>query len=386
MISPQEIKAQALKWWKPFLQSHLRGEGFFPRNIDRIGKIKSSAVRENINELQTQLDELYKNSKGKTGFGYVINKEDVRFRRTGSHSLPQSITFDSLEDYIAFIGKKKEWNSFLHSNNLIQNEIPELKEWVLTNPQAVIENDGKWASLIKVCKYFLTSPRPDLYIRQLPIDLHTKFIEQNEVIIKSLLDFLIRDAIKDVSVKSISKRYHLKYDEPTVRVRILDKQLTIGNLSDIRIPLSDFEELNINCNNVIMTENKMNFLALPLLPATIAVWSGGGFMISYLKNVKWLQERKIFYWGDLDCHGFLILHQMRTYFTQTKSVMMDMETFEHFKGEGVVTGEKINSESLNTLNNAETEMFDFLRINNFRLEQEKIRQEYADTFFRRLFL
>ena len=164
--------------------------------------------------------------------------------------------------------------------------------------------------MIKVCKYFLTSPRPDLYIRQLPIDLHTKFIEQNEVIIKSLLDFLIRDAIKDVSEKSISKRYHLKYDEPTVRVRILDKQLTIGNLSDIRIPLSDFEELNINCNNVIMTENKMNFLALPLLPATIAVWSGGGFMISYLKNVEWLQERKIFYWGDLDSHGFLILHQM----------------------------------------------------------------------------
>lgn len=386
MISPQEIKAQALKWWKPFLQSHLRGEDFFPRNIDRIGKIKSSAVRENINELQTQLDELYKNSKEKSGFGYVINKEDVRFRRTGSHSLPQSITFESSEDFIAFIGKKKEWNSFLHGNNLIQNEIPNLKEWVLNNPQVVIENDGKWPSLIKVCKYFLTDPKPDLYIRQLPIDLHTKFIEHNEIVIKSLLDFLIQDAIKDVSEKSIHKRYHLKYDEPTVRVRILDKQLMIGGLSDIRIPLSDFEKLSINSNNLILTENKMNFLALPALFSTIAIWSGGGFMISYLRNVRWLHERNIFYWGDLDTHGFLILHQMRTYFPRTKSVMMDMETFEHFKGEGVVAGEKISSENLNTLNKAETEMFDFLRINNFRLEQEKIRQEYADTFFRELFI
>ena len=109
-------------------------------------------------------------------------------------------------------------------------------------------------------------------------------------------------------------------------------------------------------------------------------------MISYLRNVRWLHERNIFYWGDLDTHGFLILHQMRTYFPRTKSVMMDMDTFEHFKGEGVVAGEKISSENLNTLNKAETEMFDFLRINNFRLEQEKIRQEYADTFFRELFI
>ena len=29
MISPQEIKEQGLKWWKPFLQSHLKGEVFF---------------------------------------------------------------------------------------------------------------------------------------------------------------------------------------------------------------------------------------------------------------------------------------------------------------------------------------------------------------------
>lgn len=384
MISPIEIKSLALKWWKPFLQSHLKGEKFFPRNIDRIGKIRSSSVRENLNELQIQLDELYKNSKEKTGVGYTVNKEDVRFRRTGNHSLPQSITFETAEDYIAFIGKKKEWNSFLQSKTIIENEIPVLKEWVLQKPQAVIDNDGKWNSLINVCKYFLANPKPDLYIRQLPIDLHTKFIEQNESVLKSLLDFLIPDHIKDISEKSIPKRYHLKYDQPTIRIRILDKQLMIGDLSDIRIPLSDFEKSEIHAVNIIVTENKMNFLALPLLPSTIAIWSGGGFMISYLQNVKWLSDRNIFYWGDLDTHGFLILHQMRTYFPHTKSVMMDKETFELFKGEGVVDGEKINAERLNTLNHTETMMFDFLKTNNLRLEQEKIRQDYADTFYQQL--
>jgi hypothetical protein len=385
MISPAEIKAQAFKWWKPFLQSHLKGETFFPRNIDRIGKIKSSSIRENLNELQAQLDELYKNSKEKLGVGYIINKADVHFRRTGSHSLPQSITFESQEDYIAFIGKKKEWNFFLHSNKLIQDEIPQLKEWVLNNPQAVIDNEAKWPGLINVCKYFLANPRPELYIRQLPVDLHTKFIEQNEVVLKSLFDFLIPDDIKDASQKSISKRYHLRYDEPTVRIRILDRELMIGDLSDIRIPLRNFEKLIIPATNIIVTENKMNFLSLPALPSSIAIWSGGGFMISYLQNIGWLHKLNILYWGDLDTHGFLMLHQMRTYFPQTKSVMMNMETFELFKGEGVVAGEKINSENLGALTKEETEVFDFLRINNLRLEQEKIRQVYADAFFQKLF-
>ncbi len=385
MISPQEIKELGLKWWKPFLQSHLKGEVFFPRNIDRIGKIKSSYVRENINELQSQLDELYKNEKEKLGFGYIINKEDVRFRRTGSHSLPKSITFESLEDYIAFIGKKKEWYSFLESNNLIQNQLPQLKEWIINNPLVVIENKGKWISLIQVCKYFLVNPNPDIYIRQLPIDLHTKFIEQNEVVIKSLLDFLIPDSIKDIYERSFNKRYSLKYDQPTVRIRILDEQLKIGHLTDLSIPLGDFEQLNFTCKNVVLTENKMTFLALPNLKSTIAVWSGGGFMISNLKNVPWLHEKNITYWGDLDTHGFVILNQMRTYFPQTRSAMMDMETFELFKGEGLVPGEQTSAINLNSLTEDEIAVFTFLKFNNFRLEQEKIRQDYADSLFQKLY-
>lgn len=366
------------------MQSHLKGETFFPRNIDRIGKIKSSAVRENFNELQAQLDELYKNSKEKLGVGYSINKEDVRFRRTGSHSLPQSITFESSEDYIAFIGKKKEWNSFLRTCKVIQDEIQQLEEWVLNNPQAVIDNDEKWPGLIAVCKYFLANPRPELYLRQLPVDLHTKFIEQNEVTLRSLLDFLIPDGIKDASEKTISKRYHLRYDEPTIRIRILDKQLMIGNLPDIRIPLGDFKELSIQANNIIVTENKMNFLALPELPSTIAIWSGGGFLISYLKNTTWLRERQIFYWGDLDAHGFVILHQMRTYFPQTKSIMMNSETFERFKGEGLGPGKKVTSVSFHSLTAEEATLFDFLRENNLRLEQEKVKQDYANAFLLQL--
>jgi len=122
----------------------------------------------------------------------------------------------------------------------------------------------------------------------------------------------------------------------------------------------------------------MNFLALPELPLTIAIWCGGGFMINYIKNVKWFNSKKVLYWGDLDVHGFLMLHQMRSYFAHTESVLMDMETFEQFKIEGLVPGEKLNAGNLNTLTATEMEMFNYLKTNNFRLEQEKIRQEHVN--------
>jgi len=352
MISPQEIKNQALKWWKPFLQSQLIGENIFPKTIDRIGKISSSSVREKINELQTQLADLQNNSKEHLGYGYVINRQDINFRRTGLHSLPQSITFETTEDYIDFIGKKKDWTIFLQSSSFILEQIPQLKEWIFTNALSVIENSKTWSDLVKVCKYFLTNPKPDLYLRQLPIDIHTKFIENNEAVIKSLLDYLIPEHKRDELEKSLVKRYCLKYDEPTIRLRILDTNLSIDSLSDVRMPLNDFKKLEINCSNIIITENKMNFLALPSLPLTISIWSGGGFQVSFLRNIHWLRHKTIFYWGDLDTHGFLILHQIRSYYPGVNSIMMDQD--------------------------AEKEMFLYLKENNYRLEQEKITQIYSD--------
>ncbi len=378
MISPQEIKNQALKWWKQFLQSQLTGEDFFPKTIGRIGKVSSSAVREKINELQTQLADLQDNSKEKLGFGYVINREDVNFRRTGTHSLPQSITFEAAEDYIDFIGKRKDWTAFLQSNNLINQELPQLREWVFINVLTVIDNHKIWSELIKVCKYFLSTPKPNLYLRQLPIDINTKFIENNEAVIKSLLDFLVPEHKRDDLEKSLVKRYYLKYDEATIRVRILDPNLSIGGFSDLRMPLSDFENLKINCTNIIITENKMNFLTLPSLSSTIGIWSGGGFMVSFLKKIKWLEKINIFYWGDLDVHGFLILHQIRSYYPQVKSIMMDKDTFDQFKNEGLTKGEAINAEELKNLTAIEKDMFLYLKKNNYRLEQEKIKQRYAD--------
>src|ERR1051326_6413457 len=179
MISPDEIKQQALKWWKPFLQSQVAGQDFFPKIIDRIGKIKSSQVLTDFQDVQNQLSELHGQSKSQRGYGYLIKITSKTFRRTGSHELPEAIEFETDDDYIKFIGKTKEWQSFLQNRNTIEEQIPELKGWIYNNVELLAVTKNSWNDILKVCRYFVATPRPELYIRQLPMEVHTKFIEEN---------------------------------------------------------------------------------------------------------------------------------------------------------------------------------------------------------------
>jgi hypothetical protein len=386
MISPEEIKIQALKWWKPFLQSEIMGEAFFPRMIDRIGKVKSGHVTQRFELLQQEIELLYRHSKNQTGTGYMVKTAGRNFRRTGSHELPDTIVFESAEDYISFINKKKEWKVFLSAFEKIITAIPSLKFWAFQHCLWLTDIDIHWTDVLKVCDYFILTPRPDLYLRQLPIEIHTKFIEEHEVLIQSLLDFLIPDHIRSVNQKRFAERFFLRYDEPLIRIRFLDASHPYNhNFSDISVPLSDFEKTELPAKNILLAENKMNFLTLPLVTSTIAIWSGGGFNISYLKNARWILNKRMFYWGDIDEHGFQILHQLRNYFPHAKSVMMDRNTYNLFQNYAV-DGSRNKSEILNLLTKEEFELFRFLKSSdkNNRLEQEKISQAYVDSYLKNI--
>ncbi|MEX2233513.1 MAG: Wadjet anti-phage system protein JetD domain-containing protein [Cyclobacteriaceae bacterium] len=386
MISPEEVKQQALRWWKPLLQHHPHGESFFPRQVDRIGKVQSADVTTRFEALQNEIELLYASSKNENGIGYLVKTSGRNFRRTGNHELPDSIEFETIDDYLHTTGKKKEWKLFKQNYEFLVGSLPQLKEWIVDNVLLLTSPDTHWEGILLVCEYLMKTPRPNLYIRQLPIKVHTKFIEQNNTLLQSMLNFLIPDHIRNKEQRRFADRYFLNHDEPLIRIRILDDKLKIyGNINDLSIRLSDFELIDLGCSRVLITENKMNFLTLPELPTAIAIWSGGGFNVSFLKNVNWLRMKSIYYWGDIDEHGFQILHQMRSHYSQTQSVMMDRETFDTFQ-HFAVDSERSTAVQLHFLNQEESELYQSLKLKESknRLEQEKIFQDYANSILNSL--
>ncbi|MBX2896393.1 MAG: hypothetical protein KF763_13170 [Cyclobacteriaceae bacterium] len=381
MITPNDIKEQCTKWWKDILVEYILGNSSFPREINRIGKVNSKDILSKLTTYKDEINLLSANSKGSKKHGYSLVTEERIFNRIGVQIVPVRITIDSLEDYLALTKKEKEFAIFCRNWELIVGRLPILKEWIISNPQRLIEHDT-WAETLKVCEYFLNNPSPNLYIRQLPIEIHTKYIEENKPLMRSLLSYLIPTKI-DLKGETFEQIFHLKEKEKRIRIRFLDKTLSpLEKFTDLSFLVYELDHLNIACKYVFVAENEMNFLALPELPNTIALWSGGGFQVSYLKNIIWLKQKCFFYWGDIDAHGFQILNQFRTYFNDTTAVMMDEETFYRFKHS---RGQPASNQILKTLSEAEQKLYTHVKENNLRLEQEKIDQTYADEKIRLLF-
>jgi hypothetical protein len=179
---------------------------------------------------------------------------------------------------------------------------------------------------------------------------------------------------------SFEKRYGLKFKEDLIRIRILDQKLAgelLNGITDLSLPLSQVAGLNLPCCKVFIVENIMNFLTFPDVRQSVVIW-GRGFAVENLKAVKWLKDKTIVYWGDIDPQGFQILALLRSRYPQTKSMMMDLETFDLFQPY-TVQATDCKQDTLNHLTAGEKRLFQIL-INQHdrnRLEQEKIPHSYA---------
>lgn len=371
MITPTEIKKKAENRYSAYLQSIVEDTSFFPLVIAGNKRPDDDTVR-----FEAELTDLMSHSKDQKGYGYTIEFQTVKTKQHGTQGIPTSISFQTESDYLKYLAKEKEASRFKADLMKILTAFPELKAWISKCPTKLIGND--WDDLLKVCTYFKSTPQPNLYIRELPIQVHTKFIERNKGIIKELLDILIADYV-DQDEKDFESRFHLKYDEPIVRFRILDQSIShqlFSDIEDISIPISQFKKLVLPVQSVYIVENKINMLSFPLIKKSIIIW-GHGFGIDILKEAEWLREKDIFYWGDLDAHGFQILSEIRTHFPKVKSFLMDRETFDKFfEGD---KGKETNVEKELCLTPEENEMFQYLKESNQRLEQEKIPYDYALT-------
>ncbi|MDM8519960.1 DUF2220 family protein [Anaerolineales bacterium HSG6] len=383
LITPTEIRQKAERKYWAYLRAWLTNVPFFPLNIP-FRKVKAS---DDYRTIKTGMEILLRGSKSQQGFGYQVDLQPRSMRQYGTQSLPVSISFETESDYLKLIQKQREVAIFKKNVSLIRANLPQLATWLTDSPKQVIHQAEVWPDLLTVCHYFLQNPRPNLYLRELPIPVHTKFIEEHVGILRELLTEILPPDTINLAETMFEKRFGLRYDEALIRLQVLDNELVKQYSfisSDISLPLSQFSQLNLSQHRFIITENKMNFLTLPAMPHSFGLW-GGGFRVKLLKTVPWLTNCPILYWGDLDAQGFQILSQLRGYFPQTESIMMDRATFERFQP-FVVSGTPSKVERLAHLTVDEHAMFSHLSSHNLRLEQERIQHGYVVEQFANLAL
>jgi hypothetical protein len=175
-------------------------------------------------------------------------------------------------------------------------------------------------------------------------------------------------------------RHGFLHPPELVRFRALDPGMPLlGEARDLTVTAEAFSTLNLPVQRVIVTENLVNFLALPEAPGTLAIY-GGGYGFSSLRAAGWLGGCEVWYWGDLDTHGFRILDQLRAVHPHVVSVLMDEATLlEHRDVWG--SEPSPSRAALGRLTAEESALYEALGSDRFgpsvRLEQELISWDWA---------
>lgn len=207
----------------------------------------------------------------------------------------------------------------------------------------------------------------------------SRFIERHRGVIAELLERVLpADAIDDTFAAGaeFEVRYGLLRKPPLVRFRVLDAALRWRGVSDVSVPVAEFTALQLPVRRVFVTENEVNGLAFPEVPESIVVF-GLGYGVELLQSCAWMHDVDVYYWGDIDTHGFAMLDRVRRLFPKVQSFLMDRETLlVHRALWGSEASTERYENSLERLSEDERALFDDLRFDRLgqgvRLEQERI--------------
>lgn len=390
MITPQEIQQKAQKLWASgrVLQSALAPTDLFPWSIN-FRKPTAKEQLEKFTEMKQWISELKSQSKVVKGFGYDVQNKLINHRQLGEQQLPSTIIFTTQADLLRYIAKLREFECLLKLAKQTQSEFPVLEDWLQCKIRSFMKYQDVWGLLLSVCRYFIENPRPNCYLRELEIaGIDSKFIEKHKSILDELLQLILPKSsinrhINSLKQHGFEKCYGLKFDEAVIRLRLLDKSLYLKQgLNDISLPVSQLAQWQIPCWRVFITENKINGLSFPDMQDSIVIF-GLGYGVDSLAEIPWLADCEIYYWGDIDTHGFSILSRLRQYYPKAIGIMMDNKTLQAHQNFCVIEPNNARCQhELTGLNLAEQALYQQLQQSHQRLEQERLPMAYVEQRLR----
>ena len=403
-----DLRAQSLKAWSSgsLLRELLEPVGLYPRRRPLKRPTAATLLRDYAAS-RAWAAELF------AAVGHFsLNTAEVGRTTVGPNQLPVAAVFASADAEIGFVGKAKEAARFVELAAGLSALDPAFRAWALRRPLKLLELGADALAAARVALWLEDNPEPCIYVRQLSLPgVHTKFIENHRAVITELAlelragadapdpaaeradssgadapdtpaasGSLLGSAPARTPAARFAAGHGFLHPPELLRFRLLDPDVPLlGEARDLTVTAEAFSTLSLPVSNVMITENLVNFLALPERPDTLAIY-GGGYGFSSLRDAGWLRDCKVLYWGDLDTHGFRILDQLRAVHPHVASVLMDEATLLAHRD--VWGSEPAPSRAaLTRLTAEESAVYEALGSDAFgkavRLEQELIRWDWA---------
>lgn len=299
-----------------------------------------------------------------------------RWKALGVQRLPEKLALRGPEDVAVWIGESARWERAQSRYQTLTARWPVLAPQLSRYFDVLADySDADFRRLAEMLEWISNHPNTDLYPRQLPVSgLDSKWLDGRKGLLTDLVAAIQEDSSSDLD---FYRRCGLKAPPLLVRMRVLDQALRtrVGGVGDITAPVDDLAGINLPASHVFIVENLQTGLAMSDMPGAV-VFMRLGYNVDVLARLPWLARAKCTYWGDLDTHGFAILHRARSYIPELQSVLMDEDTLLRHKALWVDENEQHPAAELTLLTEAEQGLYRDLKQQrwgqNVRLEQERI--------------
>jgi hypothetical protein len=384
--TPDDIVARTRRLWDSgaLLRARLEGASLFPYQL-QLRQPGVADMGERFDLVRGWISALTAAGRERSGVGYDLVWRVVNHRQLGRNSIPVAAVIACEDDALRMIGRTADARRFDRLAAATLAIFPALRAWLCSHPLTLLDQEDAWERVIAVLQWFMAHPQPGIYLRQLDIaGVDSKFIESRKGLFTELLDQVLPPGAivaSTAGLRQFETRFGLLSKPALIRFRLLDPDHFIGGLSDLTVPVAQFASLETTVQRVFVTENDINALAFPVVASGMVVF-GGGYSIDRLAQTGWLRERELFYWGDIDTHGFAILDRLRAGMPHARSLLMDEQSLHaHRALWGSEGPDKRYTGKLGRLTDAEHRLFLELRDNvhgeSLRMEQERIGYRWA---------
>ncbi|MGW1680292.1 DUF3322 domain-containing protein [Saccharopolyspora sp. NPDC002376] len=366
---PADVVQKLRRRWDrgEFLSQFLSGDPWEPLGIGLRGP-SARDVRARFDEVRAWAEQW------RRGQGLRVEMKMVGGRVIGANEVPARAWVDSYDQLWSVLGAQSEVQKIVELLDTTKLHGPAIAEWVIIKPLEVLRRADVWGDLVETVRWIDAHAHSDMYLRQVDVPgVDTKFIERHRTILSAMLDRQLPEQRIDPTrpPSDFAGRYRFRTKPAYVRFRRLDAD---AGFSELSVRVAELAEMPLDAGTVFIVENEVTYLAFPPAEDAVVIF-GEGYATTRLEPLRWLADKDLVYWGDIDSHGFAILNRLRRTFDHTRSMLMDRATLLAHETQWVIEPSP-TAEHLETLLPDEaalyTDLVEDVLGRAIRLEQERI--------------
>lgn len=301
----------------------------------------------------------------------TVEKTPRRWPGMRVQQVPSRLVLQTPAEVAEFAGQSDHWARATERLRALHDAFPRLQVIQANLLGQVVDFAAEdWGFLFGALQWAETADVDGLLPRQLAVHggADTKWVERHWSLVEAFAALGVRadgDPLAELR----------KIEKPTT-VAILDPKLrtVVGGLRVFAAAPIELASLDLRPATVILCENLQNVHAFTDIPGSV-VLAGKGYDVVAQSRIPWVRAARVLYWGDVDTHGFAILHELRESLPGTPSVLMDEATL--LAGRATWVKETLQTDRvLDQLDGPEQDLYQALLGgdygHNVRLEQERV--------------